>query len=102
LPLDTHVLVKELTTVGFTEPQAEALTRTVSQLASKDDLADLLATMKADLAHAVERLEYNLAQAVERLEHQIELQRRDLTIWLGSMIVAATAILLAARFFGHG
>jgi hypothetical protein len=101
LPLDTHVLVKELTTVGFTEPQAEALTRTVNQLASKDDLAEMQAVGKADLNHAVEPLEYNLAQVVERLERKIELQRRDLTIWLGSMIVAATGILLAARFSGH-
>jgi hypothetical protein len=102
LPLDTHLLVKELTAVGFTEPQAEALTRTVNQLASKDDLAELQAAVKADLSRLEERFEHNLTLAVERLEHKIELQRRDLTIWLGSMIVAATAILLAARFFGHG
>jgi hypothetical protein len=93
LSLDTHELVKELTSVGFTEPQAEALTHTVGQLATKDDLAALA---------AVTATRVQVDQAVERLEHKIEILRRDLTIWLGSMIVAATAILWAARFFGHG
>jgi hypothetical protein len=89
--LDTHELVKELTAVGFTEPQAEALTHAIGQLATKDDLQELKVAGKADLD-----------QAVERLEHKIEILRRDLTIWLGSMIVVATGVLLAARFFGHG
>ena len=91
MSLDTHELVKELTSVGFSEPQAEALTHTVGQLATKDDLEELKAAAKADLT-----------QAVERLEHKLELLRRDLIIWLGSMIVVATGVLLAARFLGHG
>ena len=91
MSLDTHELVKELTAVGFTEPQAEALTHAVGQLATKDDIHEQNAAGRIDLA-----------QAVERLEHKMEILRRDLTIWLGSMIVVATGVLLAARFLGHG
>jgi len=47
--LDTHELVKDLTATGFTDAQAEAVTRAVrlarefdiSNLASKTDIADL-------------------------------------------------------------
>jgi len=56
--LDTHQTVKELTAVGFTDAQAEALTGALrrvqdidlSNLATKSDLAELQAATKADLA----------------------------------------------------
>ena len=34
------------------------------------------------------------------MESQLEILRRDITIRLGSMIVIATGVLLAAKFFG--
>jgi hypothetical protein len=35
-----------------------------------------------------------------KMESQLEILRRDITIRLGSMIVIATGVLLAAKFFG--
>ncbi len=56
--LDTHELVKDLKASGFTDDQAEALTRAVkkardldlSNFATKQDLAELRAAVKADMA----------------------------------------------------
>lgn len=60
LALDTHALVKELTGVGLSEPQAEAITSVVGrarefdlkELATKGDIALLRSEMatKTDLA----------------------------------------------------
>jgi hypothetical protein len=49
---------------------------------------------RADLANLATRAD------IERLEAKLEIFRRDMTIRLGSMIVVATGILLAAKFFG--
>jgi hypothetical protein len=83
---DTLEISKRLKSVGFDDAQAEAITGVLrdsreadlSRLATKDDLARLEATLRAE----------------------IEILRRDLTIRLGGMIVVATGILLAAKFFG--
>ena len=56
--LDTHEVVKELKAAGFTDEQAEAVTRAVkksqdidfSDLATKGDLAALRAELKTDSA----------------------------------------------------
>lgn len=56
--LDTHEVVKELKAAGFTDEQAEAVTRVVrktqdidfSDLATKTDLTTLRAELKADMA----------------------------------------------------
>jgi hypothetical protein len=73
--LDTLDIVKRLRGVGFSEPQAEAVTTILrdireadfSQLATKADLRDL---------------------------------EQRITIRVGGMLVLATGVLLAAKFFG--
>ena len=57
----------------------------LSRLATKDDLA----LVKDDIAH--------LGTA---LRAEMESLRRDLTIRLGGMLVVATGVPLAAKFFG--
>ena len=102
---DTLEITKRLRGAGFTEPQAEAVTGVLrdardadfSQLATKADLADVSASltqMRAEMAMFATKADF----AALRLE--MEILRRDLTIRLGSMIVVATGVLLAAKFFG--
>ncbi len=80
--LDTLGIAKRLKEAGFNDAQAEAVTIVFRDVRTAD-LAKL--ATKAD---------------IERLESQLEILRRDLTIRLGGMIVVATGILLAAKFYG--
>jgi hypothetical protein len=73
--LDTLEIVKRLKDAGFSEPQAEAVT-TIFRDVREADFAQL--TTKADLR---------------------ELEQR-MTIRVGGMLVVATGVLLAAKFFG--
>lgn len=90
---DTLEVAKRLKGAGFDEAQAEAITGVLresreadlSRLATKDDLA----RVKDDLIHEI-----------ATLRSEMEILRRDLTIRLGGMIVVATGVLLAAKFFG--
>ena len=83
---DTLEISKRLKSVGFDDAQAEAITGVLresreadlSNLATKDDVARVESTLRAEM----------------------EILRRDLTIRLGGMIVMATGVLLAAKFFG--
>jgi len=95
----------------------------IAQLATKTDLARLEAALKSDMARLEAALKSDMARIEDatrsdftRLEAQLsqhaskgevaalradmEILRCDLTIRLGSMIVVATGILLAAKFFG--
>ena len=101
---------------GFSEPQAEVMTGVLrdareadlSELATKADLTPLkadLAQLKADMAQLATKaelaqLEARLRAEIAALRSETEILRRDLTIRLGSMIVVATGVLLAAKFFG--
>jgi hypothetical protein len=67
----------------------------MSQLATRADLAPL--ATKADLA----QLEATAKSENAAIRSEVEILRRDLTIRLGSMIVVATGILLAAKLFGR-
>jgi DNA-binding transcriptional MerR regulator len=70
--LDTHQVVKSLRAVGFSEEQAEAVTQVVrdsqnldlTTLATKTDLADVMATMatKTELAEVKAELKTDIAQ----------------------------------------
>jgi hypothetical protein len=94
---DTLEISKRLKSAGFGDAQAEALTGVLreareadlSRLATKDDLA----LVKDDLAREI-------AHLGTALRAEMEILRRDLTIRLGGMIVVATGLLLAAKFFG--
>jgi hypothetical protein len=80
--LDTLDIARRLKSVGFNDAQAEAVTEIIRDVRT------------ADLANLATRAD------IERLEAKLEIFRRDMTIRLGSMIVVATGILLAAKFFG--
>ena len=92
--LDTHQTVKDLTAVGFTDAQAEALTQALrrvqqidlSDLATKADLAAMRAEMatKADLAILRAELETKMA------EHKAEVLR-----WIFGISIAQAATILA-------
>ena len=94
VPFDTLKLARRLETAGFPPKQAgdtaEALAEAMSgaRLATADDIA-LVRTEIAAL-----RTEFKAEIAAVRAE--IELLRRDLTIRLGSMLIVAVGILLAA------
>ena len=80
---DTLTYAKLLQEAGFTiqqaEAQAEALRAVVDQnLATKQDLKEM---------------EIRLNHKIELVRREIELARRDTIIWLGGMIVVATAAL---------
>ncbi|HVC55136.1 MAG TPA: hypothetical protein VND95_04230 [Stellaceae bacterium] len=97
---DTLEISKRLKSVGFDDAQAEAITGVLresreadlSKLATKDDIAHV----KDDIA----RVKDDIAHLATELRAEMEILRRDLTIRLGGMIVVATGVLLAAKFFG--
>ncbi len=98
--LDTLQTVKRLKEAGFEDTQAEALTGV---------LRDTREAERAQLAtRAVfDRLDANLDRFVAEmraefalLRSQIRIFRQDVTLQVGGMIVVATGVLLAAKFFG--
>jgi len=102
--LDTLDIARRLKGAGFNDAQAETVTEIfrdvretdLANLSTKTDIERLEATTKSDF----ERLEAATKSDFERLEDKLEILRRDMTIRLGGMIVAATAVLLAAKFLG--
>ena len=54
----------------------------------------------AELNARIDRVAAELRAEFALIRSQMEVLRRDLTIRLGSMIVVATGVLLAAKFFG--
>jgi hypothetical protein len=113
--LDTLDISKRLKGAGFNDAQAETVTEIfrdvreadLANLATKTDIDRLGAATKSDFERLeaatksdFERLEATTKSDFERLEDKLEILRRDMTIRLGGMIIAATAVLLAAKFFG--
>ena len=108
---DTLEISKRLKGAGFDDAQAEAITSVLreareadlSRLATKDDLAhvrDEIALVKDDLARVKDDLAHDIAHLGTALRAEMEILRRDITIRFGSMLVVATGVLLAAKFFG--
>ena len=111
VPFDTLRLASRLEAAGFPTRQAgdmaEAIAEALSQLATKADLAAtraeiaaLRTELKADMAALRAELKADIAALRAELKAEIEILRRDITIRLGSMIVVATGVLLAAKYFG--
>ena len=105
VPFDTLKLARRLESAGFPPKQAgdtaEALADAMSgaELATKADLGAVradLAAVKTELKAEIAALRAELKGDIAALKADIELLRRDLTIRLGSMIVVAVGILLAA------
>ena len=115
---DTLEISKRLKGAGFDDAQAEAITSVLreareadlSRLATKDDLAhvrdeialvkDDLARVKDELARVKDELKDEIAHLGTAVRAEMEILRRDITIRFGSMLVVATGVLLAAKFFG--
>jgi hypothetical protein len=102
--LDTLEVSKRLKTAGFDDAQAEALVGVLrdqrdadlSQLATKNELKAEIGRLEV----AVNAGFAALRSEIEVLRREMEIMRRDVTIRLGGMIVVATGVLLAAKFFG--
>lgn len=107
---DTLQTAKRLRDAGFAEGQAEALTGVLrdvqegeqSQLATKANVNVLdgkVGRAIAELDAKIDRVAAELRAEFALIRAEMEVLRRDLTIRLGSMIVVATGVLLAAKFF---
>jgi hypothetical protein len=102
--LDTLDIARRLKGAGFSDAQAETVTEIFrdareadfAELATKADIDRLQAATKAD----TDGVKTDIDRLEAKLLAQIEILRRDMTIRLSGMIVAATAILLAAKVFG--
>ena len=94
---DTLEIAKRLKSAGFGDDQAKALT-TVLRETRDADLSRLVT--KEDLFATKKDLKNDLSTGINSLRAEIEIMRRDITIRLGGMIVVATGVLLAAKFFG--
>ena len=94
--LDTLEIAKRLRGAGFSESQAETMT-SVLRDAHVADISQL--ATKAELQSEAARLETTIKAESAALRSDMEILRRDLTIRLGSTIVVATGVLLAAKFF---
>ena len=120
VPFDTLKLARRLETAGFPPRQAgdtaEALAEAMSgaELATGADIAEARAEiaalgseLRAEIAALGSKLRAEIAavraeiSAVRaELKAEIELLRRDMTIRLGSMLIIAVGIILAAmRYF---
>jgi hypothetical protein len=90
--LDTHEIVKDLKAAGFTDEQAEAVTRAVKQaqdidlsnLATKTDFAELRAATKTDFAELRAATKTDLAEL-----------RAELIKWVVGVGFAQVAMILA-------
>jgi hypothetical protein len=109
--LDTLQTAKRLKEAGFDEAQSEALTGVLrdaraaemGQFATKADIDRLAAATKVGLDALdakIERLAAEVKAEFALLRSEMEVLRRDVTIRPGGMIVVATGVLLAAKFFG--
>jgi hypothetical protein len=102
--LDTLEVSKRLKTAGFDDAQAEALVGVLreqrdadlSRLATKDEVL----AVRNDIKVEISRLEAAMNAGFAAIRAEMEILRRDVTIRLGGMIVVATGVLLAAKFFG--
>jgi hypothetical protein len=105
--LDTHEVVKELRAVGFTDEQAEAVTRVIrrsqdidlSNLVTKADLQNGLASVRADL-------QLGLASAKADLQIGLAETKAEILKWMVGTIGVQTVIILGAvvalaRFVPH-
>ncbi|MEO5350918.1 MAG: CCDC90 family protein [Magnetococcus sp. YQC-3] len=92
---DTHKFVKQMVATGFTEEQAEAQVRQLSeilhtQLSTKADVA------KVDL-HVLE-LKRDIETSKAELQKDIALARVTTIQWTAGMFAAQTALILGALF----
>jgi DNA-binding transcriptional MerR regulator len=105
MAIDTLKVAKRLREVGFTEPQAEAVVAAVREgaegadLATRADIAELRAELKADIREAELRLEAKI-EAIKA-----DILNRVFGLILGTLVVNIVAVVGAmfavAKLVGH-
>lgn len=107
LALDTHAVVKELKAAGFTDEQAEAVTKVVRQaqdvdlssLATKIDLAAVkgeIAGSRAEMAAMKIELKGDIAILRSDFEKNLAETKADILKWMISAIGIQTVIIVGA------
>src|SRR5712691_4302290 len=101
--LDTHEIVKDLKAAGFTDDQAEAVTRAVkraqdldlSNLATRTDLAELRAATRTDLAELRAATKTDFAELGAAAKTDLAELRAELIKWVVGVGFAQVAMILA-------
>ena len=99
--LDTHELVKDLKAAGFTDDQAEAVTRAVkhareidlSDLATRADVKSEVASLRADIALIAAKLD-NIATN-QATKAELSDMRTDIIRWVFGLMFAQAALIIA-------
>jgi hypothetical protein len=89
--MDTHEVVKELLAAGFTEGQAEAVTRLVYK-AREIDLANV--ATKADLATTKAELLVKLAETKSETLNKLAETKSEILKWMVGTIGVQTVVIL--------
>ncbi|MGE0259610.1 MAG: coiled-coil domain-containing protein [Alphaproteobacteria bacterium] len=98
---DTHELVKDLKAAGFTDHQAEAVTRAVknareldvSELATKTDVKAEISSVRADIALLSAKLDGIAANYATKAE--LSDMRNDIIRWVLGLLFAQAALIIA-------
>ncbi len=119
IPFDTLKFVERLEEGGFTHAQAKAAAEafaeaTSQELATKADIMSLrtdvraeiasvrtdlcveIASVRTDLRAEIAHVRTDLRAEIARVGIDVELAKRDLKIWFGSVMVVAVGVILAA------
>ena len=83
--IDTHKAVKQFTTAGIPEKQAEAITEVISNIYQH------VAT-KSDISRLEDKIESN----IEKLEEKIEIEAK----WIKALLLLLLAVGIKIAFFG--
>src|SRR4051794_9010381 len=97
VPFDTLKMAQRLGAAGFAAPQAAGMAEALAEAMSGSDLAT-----KADITEVkteVAAVRAEIASLRTELKGDMEVMRRDLVIKLGSMMVIAVGVILAALRF---
>jgi hypothetical protein len=102
--LDTHEVVKELRAVGFTDEQAEAVTRVIrrsqdidlSNLVTKTDYQLGLASTKADLQTELTAVRTELRTGLADVQIKLAETKSEILKWMVSTIGVQTVLILGA------
>jgi hypothetical protein len=97
--LDTHEVVKELRAVGFTDEQAEAVTRVIRRsqdLVTKTDYQLGLASTKADLQTELTAVRTELRTGLADVQIKLAETKSEILKWMVSTIGVQTVLILGA------
>lgn len=97
--LDTHAYIKSLMGAGFSEQQAEILTKGLRQVhvgnvATKEDLAHVRDELKAEIAALRTETKADLAHVRDELKDDIALLRVEIRDMKAEMLKWAVPVLL--------